>query len=806
MKKLLQVVILFTFSFSYILSPLLSVNAQTTANIVSAQLPALQNYGINILSTGTSTWQKSVDQKISFDYLNTQLGKVIDSSIYALAIFNNSSGQANLSNPPINVKVAVYLVPVIQTIPPVKPNPLQIDAMKSYLNTGPQNFLNGTLSDPLGPSSLLYSHPQKYGYFIGYINKSINDPDLVTKTDASGRKTVTSSSTKTNLIPSINYAWIPNGDYYVYLAVGTQSVTFDPSTIKNNNGDINLYLSAITNSTPKDRAFQIYLPRTSAKANRNEPLYSSDYLALPESTSTIATTMDVVGLHKNDIKRVNVKNTTWYNVVYARSTAPISVIAAPDPSLLITSPFGDNNVWNKGSQHDVKWLTNFKRSNDNNTGIVAFNGISIVPPYGYGIDFNHGGVTDPYNSAAGIVGRYAISFIPVIGQIIGPILSILDLFGVFNDSEEAFAVKADVQAVPYNNGVIGTNSYRLGGSYIELGKSSVNVDNLPVGNYLMVVSASWTGGKTRIIGTSTPVSILPRAPSISNVNVVSTSTTGAQITVTGNNFTAANNTLFIDSSNTITGLSSQAVSNGSRDNSYITANVPLSLINDGVRHKFVISNENGTSTSFTASLTSVVRNTSQNNTDKVNGNPVINHNPNEGINKSRTSVTQTNSATQQNNPTQTQQVQTQASTQTTSSETTPPASTTNLPASTDSSASTQTNTDTSGTAPVVAPANSNSTGVISATVKYLCPYGYVLAPGGNNSCVRQGETSQNNNFAKPTKGIPPTIQYSCPKDYTLNSSAHTCTPKHSSQSQDSASSTANAWDAIVNWFGSIFGK
>ena len=53
-----------------------------------------------------------------------------------------------------------------------------------------------------------------------------------------------------------------------------------------------------------------------------------------------------------------------------------------------------------------------------------------------------------------------------------------------------------------------------------------------------------------------------------------------------------------------------------------------------------------------------------------------------------------------------------------------------------------------------------------------------------------------------TTTVPATPVYSCPSGYVLNTTNHTCSTVVSTNM--SASSTANAWDAVMNWFGELF--
>lgn len=98
---------------------------------------------------------------------------------------------------------------------------------------------------------------------------------------------------------------------------------------------------------------------------------------------------------------------------------------------------------------------------------------------------------------------------------------------------------------------------------------------------------------------------------------------------------------------------------------------------------------------------------------------------------------------------------------------------------------------------------------------YSCASGYTLK-SSNNRCYKNTPTITNATQSYScasgstlsgsacTQSTPATPRYSCASGYTLNSTTHTCSKAVSMNNE--SSSTANVWDAIVNWFGGLFGK
>ncbi len=797
MKKIIQTVTLFSFSFTYLFSPLFSVHADTTvastthaSTSTSVTVTAPKSYLLNFISTSSTTWQKSFIQKISYDYANSALGDLINSSAYDLLKNTNSRyGGINSGTYP---KIAVYLVPVIQTTPPPSVNRQVFQQYNQNRQTQEPNdlFSNTFLADPSGPSQYLYKNPQKYGYFVGYINKPATTAGQATSSRTKEWGNFDGRSS-TDAIPAINFAWVPDGDYYVYLTVGVRTVTLDPvATSTKNNEQLNQFMrNEALNALPKDRAFQIYLPvQNDNNRSQREVEYSKNLVPLPQSASTTATTLSVPGSRYP----VRANTTTHYTVVDVTSSSPVTLTPSPKPAVLITAPFGSDEVWNKGKKHDITWLANFKRSNDNNTGIHVFDGITIVPPYGYGISFEHGGTTDLYNSVPGRLvstfGQYAataiitsavpalggsvslaaigLSFsVPVVGIVIGAIVTILDLFGLFDDNSAPFAVGVNAKAYSYNpaTNTYGTTTYSLGSNYVEMGKMSVDIDKLPFGTYVIKLDAGWNSNP-HIIATSSWFTVGEYVPQIDTVMAIGTSTQGTKIELTGSHF-AATNTVSVVKARESSATSTYAVvqniipqksqlcammgstTHYRNDNKVCSdaldfvVNPPLNV---HTQYMFTVVNQNGTSNSVRYTHEAIPNFLFPQSPSREGRKSEINQN------------TQTITVTSTTTPVAT---------------TTPPVASTTITVS----------AVIATTSPAVT-SPSHITSIPATITSYTCPTGYQIGEtsvrtGGKTTLVQLCQIMRlpprNSSGSTTPVTLPATPVYSCPKNLTLNTD-NTC--------------------------------
>ncbi|MEI8248916.1 MAG: hypothetical protein WCG07_00260 [Candidatus Taylorbacteria bacterium] len=550
MRKIIQLVTLFCFSFTYTVAPLLTVQADTgtSASSTTSTTVTAPSYALSILPTGSSTWQKSFDQIIPYDYAGSPLKQMIQTVVDRLLKDKKTNNNQESTNKASRVlpdmgdmlpKVAVYLVPVVQPftapVPPVNK----------------ENNLRNQIATTSDPHDVIYNNTKTYGYLVGYVDRA--NTDSISLGTGDRVPVMLRDYQRTNSIPAINFALVPNGQYYVRLAIGVESgaVTNMGPKVEGQKYGGSKRVEQISQKQIDQLAtstlFTVKVPSSFKLTRGSDKALTSYYkglIPLPE-TGTSSPAYYWVRNFSDTVPDYVASVVIWDNIISTQSANTISVTSAPNPALLITAPFGGTTVWKQGEKHDVTWLANFKRSKENDTGLAAFDGITVVMPYGYGIKFDQGSTVDQYNTAPGKIvstfgqiaattiittaipslsggivlstfGTYATTFsIPFVGIAIGAILTILDLFGLFDDNSAPFAVGVKVEALSYSTStnMYGTSTYMLadGGIYLETGKATVSVNNLPLGTYVLRATAWWNNWNQgpHIIATSSPVLIAP---------------------------------------------------------------------------------------------------------------------------------------------------------------------------------------------------------------------------------------------------------------------------------------------------------
>jgi len=550
--RLITSLVLFCFSFVNLLTPAVVLAGTTSYKPIALPDSSSPTYNLgyepSVPVLASTTWQKSYEQTVS-----TQASEIIRN----IAAKNISALIGSCSNIKLGIyeacanpikngtlKVAIYLVPTYSFTPPTQalgaggdPNTSIYYVYDSKNNRGtwlpyPSTpFLANNISDSsnsegarksINPSFATYSPTaSNYGYFVGYAY-------YVYSNKGGAKVSPLNDATSTSIDP-MGFAWLPLGTYKVYTAVGYAISTLN-TAVKN----APMTLTSLSNNP--GRVFPILTPEVAYSqlpspisfkqilfTPKSEPRYPTSISPLPQSVSR-----NVLIPYNSTGKTISNALATENDLVLGvMSTSTVNITAAPNPEMIITSPFGDNIIWQKGVNQDVTWVANFKRSNDNDTGIHTWDGITVVRPYGYGITYNHGGTVDEYNSGGAVAGRIVLNFVPVVGQIIGVVLSILDLFGVFDDTTAPFAVSQVVTITQFSTS---TNSYvgsphLIANTYVENAKVTVSLANIPDGVY--VLQAKALVGTTNVIATSSPFTLtsgsLVTTP-IQNNSVTSTTT------------------------------------------------------------------------------------------------------------------------------------------------------------------------------------------------------------------------------------------------------------------------------------------
>ena len=489
-------------------------------------------YVPSVPTLASTTWQKSYDQTVNVQasdvIKNIALQNVtalIQDNCPGVSLADTACAKLIKNN---TFKVAMYLVPTYSPTPLVPASNSNCNQSTSlyYLNDVKNNrgvclqypstafsnyIMSGQFQFPKeepSPSFALYAPPANgYGYFIGYANYvyggSKSSPEMIFANNA------TSTS-----IDSMDFAWVPLGSYKLFTAIGyatTTSITTFKATLPGlgNPG------SVFSIATPEVAYSQLPSPivyKQPVFTEKSEPYYPTSVSPLPQSVSR-----PVSILYQGTGKTLLSASANEDDIILGSiSTSIITVTPAPDPEMIITSPFGDNIIWQKNVNHDITWIANFRRSNDNDTGIHTWDGIT----------YNHGGTVDNYNSGGAIAGRIVLSFVPVVGQVIGIVLSILDLFGVFDDTSAPFAVTQVVTITPFSTS---TNSYTgspylLANTFVENAKVTVSLASIPDGVY--VLQAKALVGTTNVIATSSPFT-LTSGGSVTTTNLTSSSSTSS---------------------------------------------------------------------------------------------------------------------------------------------------------------------------------------------------------------------------------------------------------------------------------------
>ena len=446
------------------------------ANVSITALPDSQNpiankgYSINISSVGTTTWQKAFDQSVSVN-ISPQLQNLISQSLQNTSLVQTRGARPNTT---ADISVAIYLIPT---------------------STSGQNSLTPSLpSGLISGTAVTYGlAPKQYGYFIGYVHDYVslseshgtnNDPSVL----------INPNNNKSD-IASVNFSWLPAGQYQVYAGIG---VTSDAT------GKSSTAFPIISPAVAVSRIATTNNQRGLSTASIPQPLYSTTLDPLPQSVvAQVQTPVTTRGVPSVTTEYDSILSSVW--------PATISITPAPNPSFFISS-IGNGDVWNPNDSHDVTWISNFKRSYDNNTGLHQYDGIAIVEPYGYNIPASE--ISKIPIPPTFVVASY---YIPVVGPIIGTLLSLANaLFG----SSAPFAVPVTISAVPTGTTLataclsqslsICKPSYPLGSGYLESAKISVSPDKiakLQSGTYYILASAQWSSAPA-VIATSSMFTIL----------------------------------------------------------------------------------------------------------------------------------------------------------------------------------------------------------------------------------------------------------------------------------------------------------
>jgi hypothetical protein len=509
-----------------------------------------------LTSIGSSTawinnWRKAFDQSVvvqqsaNLNALVTktlgQVDQVVGGATYAkmlkyvyLSVYLVPDDQDGLAS---QASSSVYSGSLPQQASFDPSNPLSFLAPTSLYLLGLSGGISGTGFGLYNPSAALYTvTPKKYGYLVGVVvqanTSSTTDTENYYFTTALSSVCTYASRVSNSNVCALPFANLPLGSYHVYVATGMATLDSNTTTFAHPYSLFPIQLSPDASTTVNqfmqkmDKNNQSVALSATA-ANLSVPYFYQDslsglYVIPPVLVPLPQSTVRPVIVTQNSVNIVAKEHDT---VLGSMSSESVTLKPAIKPVIVVTKP-EPGDQWSRSDINHIQWVTNFKRANINDTGVKALNGISLVYPYGR--NFSRP-IVSPQNSGLDQTSvtliAQGLDLIPTVGWVLGGTVSILNDFGIF-DNSQVFAVNVSAALLPSTttlaqcqkspNGAVCSPIYAYhaagGNAYLENSDLPVPSDmltKLPSGTYQALLYATWQGGGTYVIGTSSVFTILP---------------------------------------------------------------------------------------------------------------------------------------------------------------------------------------------------------------------------------------------------------------------------------------------------------